>query len=104
MENNQYVVKVSPKAAEDLDEIYEYISENLYNQDAANKLLNKIELGIKRLNRFPFSCELVTDEILRDRGYRRLIIENYIVFYLIKNKDVLIMRVLYGAQKYEDLV
>ena len=104
MENNKYVVKVSPKAVEDLDEIYKYISESLHNPDAAGKLMNKIESGIKRLNIFPFSCELTTDEILRDRGYRKLIVENYIVFYLIRNKNVLIMRVLYSAQKYDDLV
>ena len=64
--------------------------------------MNKIESGIKWLNLFPFSCELAKDEILRKRGYRKLIVENYIVFYLIKNKNVLIMRVLFGAQKYND--
>ncbi|WP_425313022.1 type II toxin-antitoxin system RelE/ParE family toxin [Oceanobacillus oncorhynchi] len=56
------------------------------------------------MNLFPFSCELAKDKIIRGRGYRKPIVENYIVFYLIKNKNVLIMRVLFGAQKYDDLV
>ncbi|GGP11935.1 MULTISPECIES: type II toxin-antitoxin system RelE/ParE family toxin [Oceanobacillus] len=104
MENNKYIVKIAPKAVKDLDEIYKYISGNLYNQDAADKLINKIELKIKRLGIFPFSCELVADDILKDKGYRKLIVENYIVFYLIKDKSVFVMRVLYGAQKYNDLI
>ena len=59
-----------------------------------------------RLKEFPFSCSYVADEFLRNKGYRKLIIDNYIVFYLIdeENKQVIIMRVLYGKQKYEDLL
>lgn len=46
------------------------------------------------------------DEYLRNKGYRKLIVDNYIVFYLIweEKKQVIIMRVLYGKQKYENLL
>lgn len=48
----------------------------------------------------------MADEFLKSKGYRKLIIDNYIVFYLVDegNKQVIIMRVLYGKQKYEDLL
>lgn len=45
-------------------------------------------------------------KILIIKGYRKLIIDNYILFYLVdeENKQVTIMRVLYGKQKYENLL
>ena len=59
-----------------------------------------------RLRSFPFSCNYVGEEYLRNKGYRKLIVDNYIVFYLLneEKEQVVIMRVLYGKQKYENLL
>lgn len=69
-------------------------------------LMDKIENAIKRLTRFPFSCNLVSDGFLKNKGYRKLIIDNYIVFYLVSEieKQVIIMRILYGAIKYQNVL
>ncbi|MDW7669905.1 MAG: type II toxin-antitoxin system RelE/ParE family toxin, partial [Bacillota bacterium] len=55
---------------------------------------------------FPFSCNYVVDEYLKKKGYRKLIIDNYIAFYLVNEEErqVVVMRVLYGRQKYESLL
>lgn len=105
MENN-YNIKMTPKAAEDLDNIYKYISEELFAVSSAANILEGIEKGIMGLREFPFSCNYVADEYLRNKGYRKLIVDNYIVFYLIEEEkdQVIIMRVLYGKQKYENLL
>lgn len=42
-----------------------------------------------RLKEFPFSCNYVADEYLRNKGYRKLIVDNYIVFYLILIQEVI---------------
>ncbi len=103
---NNYTIKMTPKAADDLDNIYQYISEELFLTSSAANILERIERGIMRLREFPFSCNYVADEYLRNKGYRKLIVDNYIVFYLIEeeNSQVIIMRVLYGKQKYENLL
>lgn len=103
---NNYTIKITPKAANDLDNIYSYISEELFALDSAIDLLYRIEESIMNLKKIPFSCNYVGDEFLRSKGYRKLIIDNYIAFYLIdeENKQVVIMRVLYGKQKYENLL
>ena len=105
MENN-YTVKMTPKAANDLDNIYRYISEELFATPAATNILERIEKEIMRLKEFPFSCNYVADGYLRNKAYRKLIVDNYIVFYLIEKEveQVIIMRVLYGKQKYENLL
>lgn len=106
MSKNNYTLKITPKASEDLEEIYSYIADELYNEGAAENLMNKIESTIMRLRDFPFSGSFVADEILKDKGYRKLIVENYIAFYIVNKieKQVVIMRVLYGRQKYQDII
>ena len=99
-------LKFTPIAIEDLDQIYSYISEQLFDAIAAGNLMNKIESSVMRLKTFPYSCSYVTDEVLKSKGYRKLIVDNYIVFYLVDEaeRQVIIARILYGAQKYEDLL
>jgi addiction module RelE/StbE family toxin len=103
---NNYTIKMTPKAADDLDSIYIDILEELFATSASTNILERIEKEIMILKEFPFSCNHVADEYLRNKGYRKLIVDNYIVFYLIEeeNDQVIIMRVLYGKQKYENLL
>jgi addiction module RelE/StbE family toxin len=106
MGDNSYSLKFTPKAEEDLDEIYNYISSKLLAKAAADNLMDNIEHTIMRLKEFPFSCSHVLDEPLGNRGYRKLIIENYIVLYLVNEfeKQVVIMRILYGASNYLNIL
>lgn len=106
MLKNNYSIKLTPKAREDLDRIYSYISQELYAEKAAINIVEKIETSIMRLKDFPFSCNYVADEFLKNNRYRKLIIDNYIVFYLVNEEEqqVIVMRVLYGRQKYQDLL
>jgi addiction module RelE/StbE family toxin len=106
MEDLSYILKFTPKAEEDLDEIYNYISPNLSAIAAADNLMNNIEYAIMRLKEFPLSCGHVLDESLKNRGYRKLIIENYIVSYLVNEfeKQVVIMRILYEASYYTTIL
>ena len=103
---NSYKLKFTSIAEDDLDGIYRYISEHLVAPKAANDLMDDIEASIMRLKDFPYSGSPVSDDILNSLGYRKLIVKNYIVFHLIDEaeKQVVIMRVLYGAQRYEYLL
>jgi len=103
---NKYLVKIVPKAEEDLNDIFYYIALELNNKSAAEKLINKFSSKILRLQEFPFSCSLVEDFLLKNKGYRKMIIDNYILFYIVNKEDqqVVVMRVLYGRKKYEGLI
>lgn len=106
MSKSKYSLKFTPKAIEDLDKTYNYIAYELYAEGSAISLLERIETSIMRLKNFPFSCSYVADEFLKYKGYRKLIIDNYIAFYIVNEEEkmVVIMRVLYGRQKYQDLL
>ncbi|QZY55569.1 type II toxin-antitoxin system RelE/ParE family toxin [Crassaminicella profunda] len=98
MLENNYNIKFTPKANDDLKEIYSYISSKLFAQNEADNLLERMETSIMRLKELPFSCNFVADEYLKNKGYRKLMVDNYIVFYLVEEmeKKVIIIRVLYG--------
>lgn len=106
MEVKKYSVRFTRKAIDDLDEIYSYISSELLAEKTATNLLKRIETSITRLRDFPFSCSFVNDKFLKSKGYRKLIVDNYVAFYIVDDvkKQVIIMRILYGRRKYQDML
>ena len=93
-----YRVKISPQAAEDLEGIYDYISRKLEAPEAARRLLLNIEKAILDLKDMAHSYPKCLDEALNKKGYRKLIIKNYIAFYVIKEEeDLQILKSTKGA-------
>jgi addiction module RelE/StbE family toxin len=95
-----------PMAEEDLDGIFDYIAHTLEAPVAANRLMIKIEKAIQTLRDTPRIGPKCRDKILGQKGYRKLIINNYIVFYLIDDeaRTVIVMRVIYGRRNYAALL
>jgi|SRR5699024_4716223 len=106
MVENRYPIKFTPIAMDDLEEIYRYISEELCAENTAADLLNQIESNIMRISGFPCSGSYLTDEYLCSKGYRRIIVDSYITFYIVDEftQQAVIMRILHGKRKYEDLL
>lgn len=48
MEKNNYRLKMLPKASHDLEEIYSYIVNDLFAENAANNLMVQVEKSIMR--------------------------------------------------------
>lgn len=100
---SEYKLVVTLAAGNDLDEVFEYISNSLLAPLSAQNLPDRIENNIKRLCVFPYKCELSRNELLGQKGYRKLIVDSYVALYLIdeESKTVIIARVFYGAMNYE---
>ncbi len=67
MAESNFVIKITPVANGDLDEIYRYISDELYAADSAEGLLNRIEKSIMGLSDCPYSASYLLDEFLQKR-------------------------------------
>lgn len=90
----------APRAMRDLDDIWDYIFNNLKNQSAAEKIIDEIMDIVYRLEQFPqMGKRLMFDNGL-DSGFRYITHKNYIVFYHIKVDVVYIDRVLYKKTDY----
>ena len=59
MDISNYEVTLTDVAKEEIENIYAYILENLHEEIAANKLMDKIEDEVLRLAQNPYSCPKV---------------------------------------------
>jgi addiction module RelE/StbE family toxin len=100
--HKKYGIEYLPIAREDLIDIFEYIKSD--NPDAAANFIKKIDESILKLEMFPGCGVIPKDERLQKRGYRMLIIGNYVVFYVIKDGAVEIRRIIHGSRKYSFLL
>ena len=101
---DKYSFVISQHAQTDLENIYEYISEVLLNRKAADDLMEAFLESFKKICVFPFSCEAINNEYVRDHSLRKLLVKNYIAFYRIKDKQIQIIRVLFGMSNYQYLL
>ena len=104
MENRPYNAVFMPKARKDINDICDYISLELNSPEAAERLIDKIQTEVERVCEFPFSRPLLADNILMSKGYRYILVNNFNVFYNIKDQTIFIQRVLYGRRNYEMLL
>ncbi|NLK87387.1 MAG: type II toxin-antitoxin system RelE/ParE family toxin [Clostridiaceae bacterium] len=103
---DKYSVEITEPAEYDLLEIKRYISEELYEPKIAERIISNIADAIFELEDMPFRYALVSDERLALCGMRKLIIDNYIVFYIVDERirTVTIVRVLYVRRNWADLL
>lgn len=101
-----YKVRITEAAFRDLDQILDYMVFKLHNKTAAVHFNDEFFKKIAPLASQPYMHELSRDQYLKHRGYRKLVIGNYIVLYTIDDEasEVFISRVFYGSLKYEDLI
>lgn len=98
----KYRLLIFPSAEQDLQDIVDYINE--LSPDAALKLYDDIVDGIGSLAQMPLRCPLLKSPVLRAKGYRVLVVHNYVVFYVVNDTTVEIRRILYGRRQYEFLL
>lgn len=97
-----YRVVILPSAQNDLSDIVDYINE--LSPDAAIRLYDEIIDSIVTLEQVPHRSPLLKIPELRAKGYRVLIVYNYLIFYVVNDKTVEIRRILYGRRCYEALL
>ena len=97
----EYAVKITEKALTDMNGIYEYIALNLQSPENAMGQYNKIADAALELGFFSEKFRLVDFEPERSQGLRRMLVDNYSVFYVFKEEVVAVTRVLYSASDIE---
>lgn len=98
----EYNILIFPEAQNDLEEIVDYLA--TLSEQAALKYYDLIIEQIGTLKTMPERNPLLKDAQLRLRGYRKLLIKNYIVLYVINEATVEIRRILYARRQYEGLL
>lgn len=98
----QYKVKIYPAAQKDLLDIIDYL--NTLSPEAALGYYDRITEAIASLAQFPERCPRPKDLALAAKGYRYLVVKQYLVFYVVVGDTVQIRRILYGRRDYRLLL
>lgn len=80
---DKYIVKLNARAYRDLEEIYEYIQNELLAPDSAKQQTNRIKLAIKNLSTFPQAHQKRNIGKFANQEYRQLLVDNYVVIFKI---------------------
>jgi len=101
-----YQLEYLPSAKKDMVEIVTYISHELHNPSAANKLADEMISSAERLAVFPYLNPVHRLVKPLKHEYRKLIVKNYILFYYVDelNKKVVIARAIYARRDYGALL
>ncbi|MBD5503367.1 MAG: type II toxin-antitoxin system RelE/ParE family toxin [Lachnospiraceae bacterium] len=77
----KYKVKVNPRAIRELDSIYEYIAKEKLAPENARGQVDRIKKAVLGLDTFPQSHQERNEGRYAGKGYRQLLVDNYIVIF-----------------------
>ncbi|SEP62731.1 Plasmid stabilization system protein ParE [Lachnospiraceae bacterium RM5] len=80
---DKYKVKVNSRAIRELDRIYEYIACEKLDLENAKGQVDRIKKSILSLDTFPQSHQERNEGRYAGKGYRQLLIDNYIAIFRI---------------------
>lgn len=97
---DKYNVKVNPRAIRELDLIYEYIKNEKSAPENAKGQVDRIKKAVLSLDTFPQSHQERNNGRYAGKGYRQLLIDNYIAIFRIDepNKTVYVVTVQYQGR------
>lgn len=96
--SKKYEVRYLLAAQQDLTDILNYIRQD--NPTAAYKLIQEFDKVVSGLEEFPNIGVIPKDLRLKSLNYRMLVIDNYLVLYIIKDHIIEIRRIIHGKRKY----
>ena len=101
-----YNIDITGPAEQDIRKAVEYIDTELQNRVAAENLLDNIEKAIFSLSGMPMRYPLVADKVLASQGFRFLPVNNYLVFYIVREnrKTVVIERIIYKRRNWATIL
>ncbi len=100
--NKLFEVEFTDECIEEMIEIYEYISNNLKEDNVAKKLMTEVTSKILDLANAPELYMKIGRVDRLKREYHRMVVKNYVVLYTIdfEKKKVFISHMIYGRRNY----
>ena len=99
-------IHYSPKALNDLRNIYAYIAFQLQAPETAKRQIERIQEKIYSFDFIPEKYALVEGEPWKSQNTHRVPIDNFVIFYIVypNIKELTILRILYGKQNIEQIL
>lgn len=99
----EYQVNITPKAKDDMEDIYNYIAYSLLAPQAAMNQYNNIADAILSLSTMPERCPLMQSKLAFNLNLRCLLVGNYSVLFRV-NDQVTIVGILYSSSNIDKIL
>jgi len=99
--SDKYTIRYLPVAEDDLLSIYDWIAGD--SPARAVAFTEKLGKRIGALAANPHLGRVPKHEKLAGYGYRVLVIESYLVFYVIRGRTIEVHRVVHGSRHLDDI-
>jgi plasmid stabilization system protein ParE len=99
-----YKLLLSKYYREELKSAVNYIKQDLQNPIAADSLKEEAKKTYKKIKENPYMYPAVPDEHLASKGFRFVMVKNYMLFYTVIEKEVIVLRFLYGYRDWMNLL
>ena len=97
-----YNVLLFPTAEQDLSDVVDYL--NTLSPEIALRYYDLLIDEIASLSQMPERCPKPRNLALAAKGYRYLIVKDYLVFYVISGNTVEVRRIVYGRRDYQSFL
>lgn len=91
-----------PIAQGDLISIFDFIAQD--SPKRALSFVEQLDQRIGRLEQYPSLGRVPRHPNLREYGYRVLIVESYLVFYIVRGHEIEVHRVVHGSRNLDHLI
>lgn len=99
-----YKIKYLPIAVKDLNDITDYLARVLCNKKAALDFIDELDRSLSRIKSFPYSCKIYQTQGLAISEFRVLLVNNYLVFYVVLDNTVEIRRIIYNRVDFNKIL
>ena len=99
-----YSINYTEQSQNDLDGIFKYVAFTLQEPVVAVKLYEEITKSVRALEVMPLRNPIFDETPWKNLRLRKLIVKNYIVFYIVNETDetVTVVRIMYGGRNIEE--
>ena len=99
---DKFKIKFNPRAIRELNSIYEYIANEKLAPENALGQVNRIKNAILNLDTFPQSHQERNEGRYAGKGYRQLLIDNYMAIFRIDelHKTVYVVTIQYQGRNH----
>ena len=106
MASDRYTYVLTESAEADVDEAFNYIANELVNPDAASAFADELEEKLEEVCKTPKAGRPVHNPYLKRDDIRRILVKNYIAYYLIDEEaaKIVVLRVVYNRRDQDTLL
>ena len=104
MEDKKYELRFLPLFEDDFSEIVDYITFNLKNPTAAERLVSDVEKAISNRLSCAESFEPFCSSRERKYPYYKISVRNFTVFYVVIDNVMEVRRILYNRRDFNNLI